>query len=190
MEQSPLKDNQQESPSDSLAWLAGIIEGEGHLGMYKQHYKNTTRYVPRFCVVNTDVALMDCVAQILKKYSIGFHVHNRQRNERSKPTFEITIQGIKRLAKLLPLIIPYMRGKKLRNAKLLLDYVTWRMSVSYINGSGFDKDRAEGVYIQLRELNQTGILRDYTPVVLRVENDDIVRTAWRHAESQPTKESW
>lgn len=182
-------DNQQERPFDSLAWLAGIIDGEGHIGMSKQKYKEYIRYTPRVCIVNTDVALLDAVGTILKENNIGFHVSTRQRNERSKPTFDFTTSGIKRLAKLLPLLVNRLRGKKERAAKILNEYVQTRMSMPYKSGAGFDKDKAESVYLQLKEINQTGILRDFTPVVLQVDGDK-VRTAWRHAESAPTKDCW
>lgn len=185
------EENQQERPSENLAWLAAIVEGEGCLRMGKQHWKKggCTRYYPLLSVVNTDVALMDEVSKILKANLVGFHISNRQRNERSKPTFEIKVSGIKRMAKLLPLIIPYMRGKKRRAAVLLKEYVEKRMSVPYKAGFGFDKDMAENVYQQICQINQTGILRDFTPVVLKID-DDKVRTAWRHAESLPTQSGW
>jgi len=179
------EDNQQERPTDSLAWLAGIVDGEGHIGMSK----NKGRYIPRVSIVNTDVMLLDNVGQILKANEIGFHVSSRQRTANSKPTFDFTVAGIKRVAKLLPILIPYLKGKKLIGAKALNQYLQERMAIPYVSGFGFNADKAESVYLKLREVNQTGILRDYTPVVLKIDGD-IVRTAWRHAESLPTKDSW
>lgn len=183
-------DNQQERPFEALSWLAGILEGEGCFQMTKAKYGKYTRYYPRVTLVNTDILMLDTVAQIFKSNKIGFHIHTRQRTKNCKPTMAFTIQGIKRAAKLLPLIIPHMRSKKRKAAELLYEYVQWRISQPYVNGQGFDKSRAELVYKQIGEINQVGILRDYTPVVLKLEDGDIVRTTWRHVESHPAKESW
>lgn len=103
-----------------LAYLAGIIDGEGSL--YIQAQKRSDRkkiaYFPRFQVPNTNEKLIDWLHTTFGGY--------RYRKERTKynPKWRTQYEwftDIPLLDKLLPLIIPYLLLKQ-EHAKIMLEF--------------------------------------------------------------------
>jgi hypothetical protein len=162
--------NQQERPE--LAWLTGILEGEGSLYFSRRVQSNRGYDIyPRCNIYNTDPAIIDGVCDVLKKHEVGYHIQGHRLNGKLHGLY-VHVNGIKRQQKLLTLLLPHMRSKKKIIAVKLLHYFNWRLQQPFHH---FDKEIGRLLDKEITELNNSGILRDYTPNHIRVE--DIVRPA-------------
>lgn len=92
------------NPTD-LAWLAGFLDGEGCIGIYR-HKSNTSRgYQLRVCVINTDLP------SLLKfKFAFGGSIweHDRKGSLGSKPCWEWQVTAAmaeKAVQQLLPYLV-------------------------------------------------------------------------------------
>jgi len=105
-----------------LAWLAGIIDGEGVIGFYEiPSNKTGVTYQNHIRVINSDPDIIaecdDIITTIL-----GHRVtHGRDmRKDRPHIYWYISINHQKDIIKVMSLIIPYMVGKK-SQAELLVE---------------------------------------------------------------------
>jgi len=162
--------NQQERPD--LAWLAGIIEGEGsfYFSTRLQSKQGEDVYA-RCCVYNTDPAIIDGVVDVLKKYEVGHHIQGHYLKGKLYGLY-VHINGMKRQQKLINLILPYMRSRKRIIVEKMLAYFKWRLQQPWHH---FDKSIGLKLRDEVSDLNNSGILRDFTPTHIRVE--DKVRSA-------------
>jgi len=115
---------------NTLGYLAGVIDGEGYIGIEKtKPNKNqrqiNPRYMPNICVVNTNKKLIDFLQ---KKW--GGSIQQRNRNGKWMKNYYKTCwrwrlnQG--RIVEFLTAIRPYMIVK-IEQADLLLKYYQERM---------------------------------------------------------------
>lgn len=113
-------DNQQPSISEfELGWLCGVIDGEGCIGLWSRGGSRSHEYKPGMRIANTSKPLVDKVCALLKSIDVGCHVtYYKPRNERSKEYWAITVEGFKRLNKLLPVIKDILVEKKAQAALL------------------------------------------------------------------------
>lgn len=124
-------DNQQATPETDLAWLAGIIDGEGHLGVGwsrpKGGKEGAGRFTVRFSISNTGASVIDKTARILDDLKITFGIM-----ERKAPTpnydvlWELRIYKMAHIDQLIPKLLPYLTVKKAR-ASLLHRFVNSRI---------------------------------------------------------------
>lgn len=125
-------DNQQERNEADLNWLAGIWEGEGWFTMSTHRSKTCkSKGIAIACgLANTDIFMINCIVEILKKNWIAFNLATRSLLGRlgKKPQFHIKITGIKRVKRFLELLVPYLRSKKDR-AEIVLKYAKYRLSL-------------------------------------------------------------
>lgn len=119
------------TPSEALAWLAGIIEGEGSIANYAKKLRpgnGQYNYNRGILIVNSDERLLDRVCEIydtLKlKYSRVRKTASIKRYPQSfrwtKPCYVISLKRIDDLRYLLPLIAPFMAGEKKQKCEELL----------------------------------------------------------------------
>lgn len=105
---------------EDLAWLAGIIDGEGNInvGFYHNGFgygKNGQDYkVFRISVgiSNTHADMIQRATEILYAMGLFFKVHPRKRAPKLKPCMFILINGQRNASKLLMAILPYLSSKK------------------------------------------------------------------------------
>jgi hypothetical protein len=148
--------NQQERLLN-LAWLAGILEGEGNFSLV---YGSGKRIMPRIGIINTDYVLIDTCCGILSENEIGHYVQERvggcAGNPKHANAKNITIAGLQRVKKCLSILLPLLRAKKHGIAKLILEYIETRLArpknapytpkdVEYVN--------------RIRTLNQKGSIK-------------------------------
>jgi len=122
---------------EDFAWLAGIIDGEGCIGLYKSYKKNDRdgsqggknkwMIMKRFISINNnDVALIKKVSEIY--YALGIKFYYRLKNRKNpnhKKTLAVIVEGQGSCKKLLTKIYPYLVAKK-EEAKLLIEFVDLR----------------------------------------------------------------
>jgi hypothetical protein len=137
-----------------LAWLAGVIDGEGSIGIYRDTHRKKPRMRTTIKIANTDVRIIARVSEILFKANIRFYYTLTKRR-----LFCLTIHtiGFRSCKKLLEMVLPYLVGKK-DQAKLMVEYLTYRISLFQ---STADQRRASnGWFIETPEM-QYGEIDEY-----------------------------
>jgi hypothetical protein len=133
-----------------LAWLAGIIDGEGSLYFIdKRKSKEQTR---GWICVGANIASCDAdmIEEISKiYYRLGlrfwFSLHkNNERNPNWNLALGIQTSGLNNVKKLLISVYPYLVNKR-PLARFLLEYINWRQD------KGFGGNRK---YIDEKEIEQ------------------------------------
>lgn len=160
-------DNQQEIPKEQLAYLGGLIDGEGcvSFNVNRKHGRtNETSFqiAPLVSMANTEKVLVDHYCAILDALGVGRYINHRQAHGRNAESWQVVTNGLKRTVKLLPYLVEWCRGKKKQNAIDVLEYCTLRLADW--QGAPFTRRQLEIVEaVQARNYGGTGsILRDYT----------------------------
>jgi hypothetical protein len=158
-----------------LAYLAGIIDGEGSICAYKTYPAGYNRYVnPSYrCVLsicNTRKELLDWIDENFsnlnsgqKKYERTIFKKNCRKDAKIKKyIYEWVVQG-HRLADVLTQVFPYLVLKK-RQAELAIEF---RSTFGKERSFGKDKlldpaiiQKREEILNELHKLNSKGFLRD------------------------------
>ncbi len=92
-----------------LAYLAGIIDGEGSVYIQRSMDKGTWTYWPRFQVTNTNRKLMEWIHE-----TFGGLIYDKPRKQHN-PTWKMQIEWYTKISSmdiLIPLILPYLINKK------------------------------------------------------------------------------
>lgn len=157
-------DNQQGKTEIDLAWFAGFMDGEGCFHMRnvagsrirdlgKVYFRPTIR------VCNTHQDTLQTVCTILDTHGLPYHVSHRTYSSASKylPAWDVEVSGIKRCAKWLPLLIPYLHTKR-EQAEQMLEYCLSRLSKA--PSAPYNEREIELLHIFRRNLKP---LTDYTP---------------------------
>lgn len=117
-----------------LAWLAGIIDGEGNLQatvQVKRCGKTRRSYFePKLRITNTDVRMIKKISEIYVREDVVFFytVNSISRYKNKKPSWrdqmEICISSKEGISKMLKLVLPYLVNKQ-RYAELMLQTLNW-----------------------------------------------------------------
>jgi hypothetical protein len=142
--------HQQATPVE-LAWLAGVIDGEGCFMVARYIRKRSIRFDPRFLLGNTDVALVNHVDKIMRLIRVGASISEVHLSGNRKDSFQMQVQRLAYLERLIEAILPYTVGKKDR-AVLMLDYIK-RLS----SGEAKRQD-GEETYIAMALANKKGFV--------------------------------
>lgn len=139
-----------ELTSEERAYVAGIVDGEGYVGLVLKH-KNRVRpsYFPQIQVSNVDENLMRYLEQLVPA-SFFLKIGSRAKNQ--KDCFIWAIQRTDGAKKFLELVLPYLIVKKQR-AQVLLQYCQSRL-LRGLRSSYIPEEIA--CYSQLRVLNRKG----------------------------------
>lgn len=141
-------DNRQGTPSEAeIAWVAGIIEGEGTL-MLSAHRRNerqstipgnpkVTAYVVLY---NTDGGIIRKFVEILNRMGINPHIGEREQKPMMRPgggeyrptatMLRASIKSMGATHKLLTAIRPWLFGDKSARADLMLQFLESRFKRS------------------------------------------------------------
>lgn len=127
--------NQVRSMEVRLGWLGGIYDGEGSFSVTSNPASSRQRnpfgqLQPKVTVWNTDQDIIKEIISILDDQRLAHFVYTRKPriNTLSKKIgFSVEIHGMKRIAKMLPIIIPYLVGKQPK-AIALYNFVSSRLS--------------------------------------------------------------
>lgn len=117
--------NQQATPID-LAYLAGIIDGEGWVGLQKRLQKRWITYKPTLRVTNTDSNIINRVYEIWESIGVSGHIYEQEQGPsvpNGKQVMYIQLNKASDIQKVLEAVIPYLVGKKAR-AVMLVRYLT------------------------------------------------------------------
>lgn len=122
-------DNQQATQVE-LAWLAGMLEGDGTLNLRLAWCgrKMKRRYVQTpIEFTNTDKAIIEHCVMICKKLGVNLHVkHTTQLNgpeHKRKVVSTARSHSMAGAMKILPALLPFLVGEKKERARLVLSFV-------------------------------------------------------------------
>jgi hypothetical protein len=128
-------DNQQERLDSTKieldSYLAAIIDGEGYLAVNVNQYKRPSRgnprpqLVPRMIIGSTSSKIINKTVQAINQYT-GHLIKDRTLPS-GKNFQSILVVGAKRLAEVLPNVIPHLTEKKER-AELVMEFINSRLS--------------------------------------------------------------
>lgn len=129
--------NQQER---SLAWLAGILDGEGTVSVQVYTLPDgRIRITPFVSIVNTDAGILEECKRILTEIGVIFRdcVGGKSKSgfESRLAITNMRIDGQKPVKKLLEILAPYLKSKKRENSYTILKYLESRE----INGLSRDE---------------------------------------------------
>jgi len=88
---------------DTIAYIAGIIDGEGSIGIYK----NRKYYVPKVTIANTNLDLLVYIKDCLGMGSIT----NQMPSINAKPRYQLCISGAKAVFQIIITVRRYLRVK-------------------------------------------------------------------------------
>jgi ribosomal protein L32 len=119
-------DNQQATLVE-LGWLAGIIDGEGYLGI--QIEKNTHFVTPSMHICNTDEKIILRAKDILEKLGVTTYcrVQNKTYVPNHKVVYKIQVKRHSSMVKILENVGEFLTGNKYQRGKLLLEFCKSRL---------------------------------------------------------------
>ncbi len=126
-----MDDTGRQSAGNLLGWLAGFIDADGMIGIHRQPTSaQTVTYVPEVAVTTTCLRTADHLSAVFEAIDVPVY---RQLRKVTKPNWSdrhaLTIRGMKRVSKILPLILPYLVTKQ-GEAEMLMEFITSRRSQS------------------------------------------------------------
>lgn len=137
-------DNQQATPTEAeIAWMAGILEGEGSLTMAPQHTgkEKSDRYLKiavHIQIYNTDAGIIWKVAEIIEKLGITPHITEREQKAlqmEGRPAYltkdsllTLRLGKVREALRFLEAVRPWMFGDKGKRADLMLKFLRRRIS--------------------------------------------------------------
>ena len=116
-------DNQQET---KVAYIAGLMEGEGHFGIHRLNLKSGVQYRANITFTNTDRILIEEFVRFCKHHLIKHHIRTDVRKNGHRVCWTVSITSINSRLQLIALLKPYLRGLKRRQAEILENFVANR----------------------------------------------------------------
>ncbi len=169
-------DNQQTSLTD-LAWLAGIIDGEGWIGFSlakddRSKNRRTVVVKTEIKINNTDREIIARCQRIWKQIGVNPYYREYSYKVKSyrKPVYEVATKHMTGVEKLIKATLPFLTGNKLERAHLILEFIKSRKIAGTIlipdsqyEGTGPRSlvapysDREMEIVIKCRELQSNGV---------------------------------
>jgi|GEM_PF-5964481 hypothetical protein len=104
-----------------IAWLAGIFDGEGWVGIYCNNYDRPSRHFIKCGITNQNVAIINKIKNMLKFFNINVSITYVKQSR----CYNIQIQAIDSVKHFLKIISPYVvqsdKAKKIYEI-LFFDY--------------------------------------------------------------------
>jgi len=160
-----------------IAWLAGIIDGEGNLqatvqekpcGQIKRPY-----FEPKLRITNTDVRMIKKISEIYVREGLVFFyaINHVSRYKNRMPTWkdqlEITIGSKNSILKALRIVTPYLVSKR-RKAELMLNTIEWVHAQPYRGRNSAGSNYAETAefqeYIRLMDEERKDFIEPSTTI--------------------------
>lgn len=141
--------------TEDLAWLGGVIDGEGCISLYRRIRGEAVNFMPEINVSNSDQWFIEECAKILEMAEIGHWVQWRkpQQNRASKKMMGcVVVRGFKRCEKALRILTPSIRAKK-NQAVLLNEFVVGRLAIGPTKHNTYSEHDDE-IYRELRILKK------------------------------------
>jgi len=102
-----------------LAWLAGIIDGEGCI--FARKVNKVANVDCRVAIQAASIRMIDDVSRIYDRYGIAYTREMRTRPRHNRSMHKVDIWRRAHVCKLLRLLLPYLRVKD-REAEVVLEW--------------------------------------------------------------------
>lgn len=151
------RDNQQEIPTEAeIAWLAGIIEGDGSL-MLSCYIRDEKCAKPKIGteikIYNTDAGIIGKVVDILERLNLSHHIGERvqkpmmmesgERYGGKDPMLTISVKRIESAYHLGKLLQPWMFGDKKNRLNLIIQYLARRIEKIGLHSHNAEIDKGD-----------------------------------------------
>lgn len=169
----------------NLAWLAGLIDGDGCISMRIQKQRSSrasqTEYpVPYMQLTTTCETTKQYLDKLFRTLEVGVHIRLRPNGKDHKPVWIFTINGLERNRRFLPLVHPHFVTKQ-RESELVQEFIAIRQRLF----AQKKRDPREfAILAELKRIKQErNFVRNPQRLYARLQDgEDIVRTAWRHVD--------
>lgn len=144
--------NAQDGPisrDTDLAWLAGILDGEGFIGISRWEKK----IVKRVSITNTSYELLAKVSRIYHLMNLRFHWNYCKPKNRKEEFMILTVSSYGSIKKLLNSIMPYLTSKKAQALKML-EFISYRESIPYFSPEFAVGDKFESFLHEIKEMKK------------------------------------
>ena len=165
------------------AWLAGFLDADGCIRLSKgtkNSKLNQHSLIPQLLAHNTCVVTLNRVLILFEKMGALSVTSLRKRySAQHAKMANILSLGMKRVEPILREILPYLVTKRLE-AELMLRFIELRKSRRHRNAPYTASEYR--IYTAMKYLKKSRHLRDYTPTVEEILDQDIVRTSAKALE--------
>lgn len=140
-----------------LAWLAGIIDGEGCFCIFTNNNRSNRAINPsisaNLTITNSNCLLLNRCREILDALEIKYLYHDpKNGHQRGRKVMRVKIKNYSSLQRIIEVMLPFFVGKS-EQAKLVLEFV----SLAGQRGKLHYEDRTK-LMNKVKELNQRGHL--------------------------------
>ena len=172
----------QQVTNTTLAWLAGIWDGEGTFGIYRNVRRKDGKwsYCGRLTLSNTSILMISEIIRISELLGVKVDIWKEKKSRKinHKKAIHLTLNRIDSVKKVCELLLPYLVAKKDR-AELLIRFLDSRQSYKRIVKQDPKTGHILGVIEQgyperdikmweeMRVLNQVGLVVDGTSETTR-----------------------
>ena len=165
---------------EDLAWLAGIIDGEGNInvGFYGNGQGDWKVFRISVAIVNTHADMIQRATEILHGLGLFFKVHLRNRNPNERPCFSLVVNGQHNACKLLLATLPWLTCKRELAEQAIAAY-SWRKELARGGNNQYESTKPR---VQDNEILHTMIGRAKELVAWRPDT-----TGYSMIASEPIK---
>lgn len=129
MENSQEMGNQQVTLVE-LGWLAGIIDGEGYIGLRLDDQKGREfRSIrPEIHICNTEEIIVLTANDIMKRLGVNGYIRASKGRKGVKDNYRVTIKRMSQAVILLKAVEPFLIGSKRERANFIIRFCELRLS--------------------------------------------------------------
>lgn len=152
--------NQHTQDELNLAYLAGLIDGEGTITLERSGIRRLNGVMglsPVVLVANTDLAIVEFVTNQFRRMGANPHIKTQAKGyaKRQKQCYWVKVHSLTKAKKVLEPVIPYLIGKRAQ-AQLILDFVAYRGDSQLAKGKPYGPYEL-GILEKIRALNHRGV---------------------------------
>lgn len=121
-----------------LGWVAGILDGEGHISMKTTQFRKSNHYSVEVGFTNTSVELLKKLESICSRLGVNLHWMNKKIKKGLLPCWTLRTTKISGCCRILTPILNLLTCKR-EKAELLLSFCKRRLNFAYqCKDNGFD----------------------------------------------------
>lgn len=165
-----VEDNQQVT-SIELAWLAGFVDGEGHIAIMRIPKKNRQgfTFAPIIRIANTNAQAISKIVEIYDKLGASSHIVSiESKTNNHKDKYYLQTQNMASCKIILDALLPHLFVKSAQ-AKIVLRFVNRRKALAVAEPNRKLRPYTEddhNDFVSSRVLNKTG--KEGTPETIRL----------------------
>ena len=141
-----------------LAWLGGILDGEGSFNLHWKHEKARKKQKAsvQIRMGNTNAEILSEYLRILNNHNIPHYQYTQQAKKHHKIATIIVVNRMRAVLDFCKLIMPFLRGKR-GHCFLVMNFVESRLKRTVAKYNADYTDDEVGYLDQLREVNRKGV---------------------------------